>query len=405
MKSAFWRVIALASIAVLVPSMVFAGGEVARSSMAGTNFMNTSADTWVLFHRSMDGEGFGEFVSQGYAGAFNKGTPIDNQGYGRLILPVGDYRLGFEVNDHATGSSVADYMANGGAYRRSDFIIGDFVGNEGATGNNAFGFGQMVNAKLAFGAGEGAASVGAGIYNHTDEDKEGGFKDGSTGFTVNGSWGNGAPGVSGTVEIAAEFTSNSDKFEDSNDSANDEELSGTGFAADGRYSISDDSHLSAGAMVASHNYDTDGASDKYKLMVMKAAYIRDLIEEDSRGACVEFGLGWVSDSFEPDGASEQKSKDIMIPSCRFSGWNQITQKFRLYGGVESSWSTGTYEDVDNNDDDSFTGDSFDWSAGLGWNPNDNVMIEFFLLTSNISNFLTLGSTTPVVGGIGAHASW
>ena len=399
MKSAFWRVIALALIAVLLPSMAFAGGEVARSAMAGTNFMNTSADTWVLFHRSMDGEGFGEFVSEGYSGASG------DEGFGRLILPVGNFRLGIEVNDAATGSNLVDYSLNGGPYRRA-FTIGEWIDDEGVTGNNGFWNGQMVTVKAAGAMGAGAASLGVGIYNNTDEDNtDTGFKDASTGFTVNGSWGNGAPATQGTIELAAEFTSHSDKFEDTVDSANDLELSGTHFGADARYSISDDSHLEGAFAMLSSDLDFDTGSDGNSATIFKAAYVRDLIEEESRGAVAEVALGWSEFAFEPDGGSEATETSTAIPSVRFAGWNQISGKFKLFGGVENSWSTSSEEDTDNDVDESSTGDSFGWSAGLGWDPTDNVAIEFFFLTDNISNFLTLGSTTPIVGGIGAHASW
>lgn len=400
MKSAFWRVIALALIAVLVPSMAFAGGEVARSAMAGTNFMNTSADTWVLFHRAMDGEGFGEFVSEGYD-YVDEGDP---EGFGRLILPLGNYRLGIEVNDAATGSNLVDYSGNGGAYRRA-FTIGGFIGDEGPTGNNGFNFGQMVTAKLGFAAGEGGASVGLGIYNHTDEDNEAETKDASTGFTFNGSWGNGAPATAGTIEVAAEFTVHSDKTEDGVTPANDEELSGNHIGLDARYSISDNSHLEGAIVILGSDYETDAGSDTYGVMGFQATYARDLIEEESRGAVAEVGLAYSGFSYEPDGASEQTTNTTTIPSFRFSGWNQISKRFTLFGGVEASWSSEAEEDSDSAVDESTTGDSFDWSAGLGFNPNENVMIEIFLLTDNLGDGLTPGSTTPLVGGIGAHAAW
>jgi hypothetical protein len=400
MKSAFWRVIALAMIAVLVPSMAFAGGEVARSAMSGTNFMNTSADTWVLFHRAMDGEGFGEFVSQGYAGEQNKGATF-NEGYGRLIMPVGDYRIGISVNDRATGSSVADYTANGGPYNRV-LTIGDWVADNGFTGFNGFLNGEFVNAKIAGSLAEGGWSGGVGWYSNGFDDNEADVKDNATGLTVNGSWGNGAPGVQGTIEVAAEFTLHSDKHEET---GADAELSGNHIAADARYSLNDNSHFGAGFVMLSSDLEAAGGTDTAGFTSFRIVYVRDLVEEESRGANAEVGFGWSNFSFEPDGASEQTESSLDFPSCRFAGWNRLSEHFKLFGGVSNSWGTSTEEDSDNAIDLSSRGDSFGWTAGLGWDPTDNVAIEIFVLTDNISSFATLGSTTPIVGGIGAHAGW
>jgi hypothetical protein len=203
MKSAFWRSLALALVvAVVLPTVAFAGGEVARSSMEGTNFMNTSADTWILFHRSLEGDGYGEFVSQGYNGNINKGGGA-NEGFGRLILPFGDYRLGFEINNRDAGSSVLGYAWNAGPYRRDGGTIGDFI--DGWNGYNGFWNGQMAAVKGAMAMGTGSASVGIGIFDdhYEDNDVDAPSLDESKGFNLNASWGNGAPGTQGTLEIAA----------------------------------------------------------------------------------------------------------------------------------------------------------------------------------------------------------
>jgi len=408
MKSAFWRVFALALIVALVPSMAFAGGEVARSSMAGTNFMNTSADSWIFFHRTVDGGGMAELVTQGYD---EDGDPY-GAAFGRLTLPFGDYILGFEINDDATGSNLVDYSFNGSPYSRF-FTISSWEDSFGPTGANAFRDGQMMTVKAAGAMGAGAGSVGVGIYNNTYDDTDGGEKFGSTGFALNASWGNGAPKTQGTIELAGEFTTHSNKYENSNDATQDEELSGNHFGANARYSVSDDSHLEAGFAFLSSDYDNSeasgGGTDTFGVMGFKLNYARDLVEESDRGAVVEVGFNYLNMSVEPDGAAEATSSSMAFPVCRFAAWHQITGKFRLFGGFAGAWSSNTDEDPDDvwffDTDSNYKVDGSYWTTGIGWNPTDNLGLEFYVLTDNISSALALGSDTPLVGGVGAHASF
>jgi hypothetical protein len=414
MKSAFWRSLALALVAALVlPSIALAGGEVARSAMGGTNFMNTSADTWILFHRSLEGDGYGEFVSQGYNGNYNKGTTDHNDGFGRLILPFDDIRVGFEVNNRDAGSGLVGYSWNTGPFLGRGNSIGDFIYNADVSGNNAFWGGNMLTAKAAFAMGTGGASVGLGIYNDSYEDNDAPYKENSTGFSLNGSWGNGAPGTQGTIEVAGEFTTHSDKYEDT-DTA---EQSGNHFAANGRYSVSDDSHVEGAFFKLSSDYDdgfaTPSTSDAYGITGLKLNYARDLVEEADHGALVEIAFDYMKQTYEEDGASEASLTTMTFPSCRFSAWHEIRTNWTLYGGVTAGYLfKNTEEDPDgttggslDTDSDRVGDDSFSWTAGLGWDPNDHIGIEFFLMTSNLDNVASLGNTSPLIGGIGAHGSF
>jgi hypothetical protein len=421
MKSAFWRSLALALVvAVVLPTVAFAGGEVARSSMAGTNFMNTSADTWVLFHRSLEGDGYGEFVSQGYNGNVSKGGG-DNEGFARLTLPFGDYRLGFEINDRAAGSGVLGYAWNAGPYNHAEsyndfglygLTIGDFV-DEFGNGYNGFWDGQMASIKGAFAMGTGSASIGAGIFNDNIEDNTDSEKFGSTGFNLNASWGNGAPATAGTIELVGEFTTHSSKDEVA---AGNQELSGNHFAVDGRYSVDDDNHIEGAIAKLTSDYTDDIAapstSETIGLTAFKVNYVRDLVEEADHGALVEVSFDYLKFTFEPDandpaGSAEISESFTAFPSCRFSAWHEMPKNLSLYGGVEGSYLfKGTFEDPNDSEDDQFAGSSsFSWTAGLGWDPNDHIGIEFFLMTSNLDQILSLGNTAPLIGGIGAHSSW
>lgn len=411
MRSAFWRSLALALAMVALPSIALAGGEVARSSMAGTNFMNTSADTWIFFHRSMSGEGFAEFVSEGYNAS---GGDID-QGYGRVILPVSDFRLGVEINDPATASNIVDYSWNGAPYQRV-FAIGDWIA--GTSSANAFFGGQMATVKLAGGLGSGAGwSVGAGYYNESFKDNapDPAQEDSSVGFNINGSFGGAnAPKTEGAFEVAAEFTSHSAKSEDNADPSADPntDFSGIHFGANGRWSMSDDSHFEGAFAFLSSDSDVDDTDDaddnpvttSEGILALKVTYARDLFEEVDRGGLFEVAMDYISQSAEPDGADKVSQSAFALPVARFSAWHEFIDNWTLYGGVSGGY-VFAFTDEFGGDEEGATETSFDWSLGLGWDPMDMLGLEAFITTSNLDQIASLGNSDPLFGGFGAHATW
>lgn len=368
--------------------------------------MNTSADTWVLFHRSLEGDGWAEFVSQNYADDGSNGD-----GFGRLIVPFGDYRIGFEVNNGAVGSSVFNYSSNGAPYL-SGPTIGGFISGQVIGDYNGFWAGQMISVKGAAAAGAGAASVGFGIFSDSFEDNDDEENEEATGFNLNGSWGNGAPGAAGTIEIAAEFTTH--KYKEEGFATNDE-LDGNHYSVNARYSVSDDSHLEGSfTKLSSDESDDDDttANVEHGITAMKLGYVRDLVEAEDHGSVVELYFAYSQTTEEEDDAAEASQSNTMFPGWRFSSWHQVKDNWKIFVGVGSTYTWAlSEEDPDgtntswDTDSERQGDDSFSWTAGLGFDPNDHIGLEFFLATENLDKAISLGNDTALIGGIGAHGSF
>jgi hypothetical protein len=383
MKSAFWRSIAVVAL-VAVPMMANAndatiGSEVANSAMYGGTLMNTTA-IFNVFPHLVTGNGTGVELNTMNSGA----GKIWWEAYDELWLTmdVGLMNYGMSGSAFMWGNGWNFVNPYAGSAIFSNFNMVNLGIAKPLSGGGAW----AVGVKLApFG---GVESTDAADV--TDEIN-------ATGYGFNGSWGNGDG-----LHVGGEFAMT--KFETVDGTADEtDEQSTMGFGVTGRYDT--DLYI----YQANFAYTTDGLSgDNFAedddttalgFMVNAGRYLKNEVDGQ---ATAEFGIGWASFGNEVGDVTDDSSA-FLLPAVRVSAWEKIGDYFGLMGGLgfTHAFLGNEFDDGTDTTEDKLAGSTFDWSAGLFFQPTDNVRLDARFESGNLNQVLSLGNDSPLVMYLGA----
>jgi len=360
------------------------GSEVANNAMYGGTLMNTTAIFNAFPHM---------VVNNGTGVELN--TMGDGMGkvwweaYDELWLTMDAGRMDYGMSGSAfmwgNGWSLVNPF-DGTAFEDAMMV------NLGIAKPTANGGGWAVGVKLAPTGGSEFTPEGANPV--TGEQNV-------TGYGVNGSWGNGDG-----LHIGAEWATNS--IEDvSGDPAITEEMSNMGFGVNARFDT--DTWIYQGNFTYISASETDDTptpvvpDDDTTALAFEANAGRYLKNEVDGQTSAEFGLGWVSASNEFDVDKDDVSA-FLLPAVRVSAWEMIGDYFGLMGGLGFThvMATNTSDDstVEGEEESKFNGSFFDWSAGLFFQPTDNVRIDARFEEGNLNQILSTGNNQPLVMYLG-----
>ena len=379
MKSAFWRSIAVVAL-VAVPMMANAndatiGSEVANDALYGGTLMNTTAIFNAFPHLVTSngtgvelntmGDGMGKVWWEAYDELW-------------LTMDVGrsDYGLEGAAFMWGAGYSLLEPFEGSDTFTRSNFL------NLGIAKPTSGGGAWALGVKLApFGGTE--ETVG----DVTDEIND-------TGYGFNGSWGNG-----NGLHIGAEFAMTTLEFVDAGDPADVLEFSDMGFGVNARFDTS--SYIYQGSFVYTTNSISETSledidTNVFGIEVNAGRYLKNEVDGQTSA---EFGLAWAAVSEEQADITDDGSL-FLFPAVRVPSWEMITDRFGLMGGVGFShaFASDKLEGGDGTipEEDKFAGAQFDWSAGLFFQPSDNVRIDARFQEGNLNNVLSLGNQEELV---------
>lgn len=382
MKSAFWRSIAVVAL-VAAPMMATAndatiGSEVAYNSMYGGTLMNTTA----IFNA------FPHLVT-----ANGTGVELNTMGDGMgkvwweaydefwLTMDVGRMDYGLEGTAFMWGNGYSFLDPFQGSDVFADFNMVNLGIAKPLSGGGAW----AVGVKLApFGGGEST------VADVTDELN-------ISGYGVNGSWGNGDG-----LHLGAEFAMTNVETVDGGTDTSDE-ISDMGFGVNARFDT--DTYIYQGNFVYTSNSisgDSFAEDDDTTIFGIEANAGRYLKNEVDGQATAEFGIAWASYGNEVGDVTDDATL-FLLPAVRVSAWEKITDRFGLMGGVGFTYAFDSNETDDgtNTTEDKFSGSVFDWSAGLFFQPSDNVRLDARFQEGNLNNVLSLGNQEELVLYLGA----
>lgn len=399
MKSAFWRTMALIAI-VAMPTVAAAndatiGSEAAHSSMGGTTLNNTTAIFNAYPHLVVFNGNGAEIVSQSLVGG------ATDSGRGRVWWEAYDgLWLNLNVGRLDYGGQAANFVWGGN--RAMEFF------NPSVFGDAAAGFSGLdhpwINlgiAKPTTGGGAWAANVFFGADSFEDGAGDNPVKDSSTGFGGLFSWGNGN-GLHVSAEVAIQ-------------SETDETFNGTEVVADDgsflNFSVNARKdtplYIYQGSFVfgSGSGAGEDDTEVDESVLGLYASAGRFLKNEIDGQTSIEF-YGAFATSKDEVGDADQTSTTIVIPGVRVAAWEQISDRFGIMGAMYGMYTLDSFEENDGADPDPDTDDSsasfdYDWSAGLYFQPTDNVRIDFQFNKAELGNVLSLGNDQPLVWYLGA----
>lgn len=385
MKSAFWRSIAVVAL-VAVPMMANAndatiGSEVANNAMYGGTLMNTTA-IFNAFPHLVTANGTGvELNTMG-------------DGMGKVWWEAYDELwLTMDVGRMDYGMSGSAFMWGNGWSLVNPFDATVFENammiNLGIAKPTSNGGGWAVGLKAAPNGGfeSTPAGGGTGEYNFT-------------GYGVNGSWGNGD-----NFMVGAEWAMTTMEDVDYN-TVGTQEFSNMGFGVNARFDTETYIYQGNFTFINGSITDSEGTpDDDVSGFGFEANAGRYLKNEVDGQATAEFGLGWVSGSNEyGDPVATDDVSAFLLPAVRVSAWENITDRFGLMGGVGFTYAMAgnTFNDGSGagDDEDKTNFSTFDWSAGLFFQPSDNVRIDFRFEENNLDKVLSLGNDDALVMYIG-----
>lgn len=400
MKSAFMRAVAVLALA-LVPTMAYAndatiGSEVAHSSMMGATLMNTTAIFNAFPHRVVyNGNGVELNTEDLYLGG--------GQAQGRVWWEAYDGTwLNLSVGRNDFGAQGANFMwggtlAGGTMFRPGDY--GDVLGGYSAIDNPWINIGI---AKPTSNGGAWAAGVFFGADQTSDNAVDPNVDNGGTAFGANFSMGNGN-GFDFGVEIA---------YQSEEDQNFDPKLEGNFFSGAVNARYDSDSYIYQGSFIfGSGSIDNVAPAEQTDqtavgLIVNAGRYMKNEVDGQ---ATVEF-MASFANMKEEQGSADDKDTMFMIPATRVAAWEKVTDRFGVMGAMTAYYSIDNNEQNDGTDPDpdvDFTsqGLSYDWQAGVFFQPTDVVRVDFQLVKDNLGQLLSLGNDQPLVWFLGATASY
>lgn len=396
MKSAFWRTMALIAV-VAMPTMAAAndatiGSEAAHSSMGGTTLNNTTAIFNAFPHLTVfNGNGV-EIVTQSLVGG------ADDDGRGRVWWEAYDgLWLNLNVGRRDYGGQAANFMWGGN--RAGEFFTPSMFGDA------APGFSGLDHPWINFGIAKPTANGGAwaanlffGADSVEDDDGDNVVEDSSTGFGGLFSWGNGA-GLHVSAEVGIQ-------------SETDETFDGTDVIADDgsflNFSLNvrkdTDLYIYQGSFVfgsGSGEGEDDGEIDESLMGVYVSAgrFLKNAVDGQTS---IEFYAAFASAKDEV-GDEEETFNTFLIPGVRVAAWEKISDRFGVMGAMYGAYAMDSDEETFGDETEKFTtsGFSYDWSAGLFFQPTSNVRIDFQFNKEELGQVLSLGNEEPLVWYIGA----
>lgn len=384
MKSAFWRSIAVVAL-VAVPMMANAndatiGSEVANSAMYGGTLMNTTA----IFNA------FPHLVVE-------NGTGVElntmDDGMGKIWWEAYDELwLTMDVGRMDYGMSGSAFMWGQGWSVVSPFDPVVFENammlNLGIAKPTSNGGGWAVGAKIAPNGGTSSTPAGGEATELN-----------WSGYGFNGSWGNGDG-----LHLGAEFAMTTQ--EAVTPAPAKAETSNMGFGVNARWDT--DNYIYQGNFTYVSQSDTDdqGTPDDdttgFGFQVNAGRYLKNEVDGQ---ATAEFGIGWASSTNEfGDPVQKDSGSAFLLPAVRVSAWEKIGDYFGIMGGVGFTYAmtSGTFDDGSGagEAEDSFNFSTFDWSAGLFFQPTDNVRFDARFEESNLNQVLSLGNDSPLAMYLG-----
>lgn len=381
MKSAFWRSFAVVAL-VAMPAMANAndasiGSEVATNAMYGATLMNTTAVFNAFPHMVVDhgtgvelntmGDGFGRVWWEAYDNTW-------------LTMDVGRMDYGLSGTSFMwTG------MASGLVFQGSPVFENYNMVNLGMARATSGGGSWAVGARLA--------PFGGSKFTGADPETE----NNATGYGFNASWGNGDG-----LDLGGEFAWT--KLENITTPAagaeTKDESTDTGFGVNGRYTT--DMYIyQASFLFANGSTKGDSFTDEQKTTDLGVyASAGRFLKNDVEGqATAEFGLGWVKDKYE-EGDFKDENSAFFLPAVRVAAWEKISRRFGLMGGVGFAHAFGKETIDPAGTEDKNTGSVWDWSAGLFFQPTENVRIDARFQEANLDQVLSLGNQEPLVFYLG-----
>ena len=388
MKSAFWRVTALAFAAVMILPHVVLATEAKHDALMGTPLIPTSADYNAFAHKAAGGDGFVELTTQDFDGSASASA--------KMIFGINDsFDLQLQANDSAFLTRVLDY-AWGGTSRSNAVSLGSAL----------FGApSQVMDVDLIGGSDTSAWSIGVSLSQDKDEftaadGTESG--DSETGIGLRASFGNDQ--FDGAVEFGSRSASADDgsTVNDTNERA---------FGAFGK--LYSDAWTFCGAVgIGTSDDGSDATSDDPSATVFMAGAGYTFRQDDDGTVTGEVMIDYMKSKDNGDGSGGSfDDTGIYVPACRVAVDHAIGSRFRVYAAATSSYVMYKTEFRDDADPPNETevrerGYSFDWSAGLGFSIFDNVQLDAVLQTDNLEYLgsvgADLGPRRPVSTALGLH---
>ena len=97
---------------------------------------------------------------------------------------------------------------------------------------------------------------------------------------------------------------------------------------------------------------------------------------------------------------------LAFPGVRVAAWEQISQHFGIMGAVYGAFMIDGYEETDDVDpepdsDQTWKYHSYDWTAGMFWQPKSNVRVDIQFNKPEMGKIISLGNDDPLAMFIGA----
>lgn len=386
MKSAFWRSLVVVAI-LAAPVMANAydasiGSETAHNAMNGATLMNTTA-VFNVFPHMVVNNGNGVELDTAFGSGFGRAWWEAHDGWW-TSLTVGRSDLGAQGANYMWGgdnlTTLFPTSGPGSPFNDSMFM------NLGIARATASGGAWSANLMLApFGG------------NSFEDDTPNDFETNSTGYGASVSWGNG-----NGLDLQGEF--GTQKVEDKDnlaDVSTDESLLNFGLNArfeNGNY-IYQGSLIYADQSQGNNQNAPEPSSSQVGLLATVGRFIKNDVDGQ---ATVEVGAAWLNQSGDDDGdpALEDSATLLGFPAVRVAAWEMISNRWGVQGGVTWGHIFTSAEFDPGNEKDSENFSDYTWSAGLFFQPKDNVRFDARFEENNLNQILSLGNDSPLVMFIG-----
>jgi len=376
------------------------GSEVAHSSMGGTTLNNTTAIFNAFPHMVIYNGNGAEIDSERLSG----GGYYPAEPFGRawweckedlwFIADVGREDYGTRSSNFMWGNS----RAMGGFtlmdYGNLSFPAFDYEGtthpwiNLGVAKPNGAG---AWSANVFFGADSRTFTAGDNDLTHS-----------SNGMGALFSWGNGSD-----LNVSAEVMKKSEKLEYYSGTDVVEDTDGFFSGALNVRKDTTDKIYQASIVFGSGSYEQNGVTDTYDTSVfgVYASAGKFLKNACDGQTSIELFASMGSEKHE-QGDWDDKDSMIAVPGVRVAAWEQISRHFGIMGAVYGAYQLDKYEENDGTDPDPDYDDGdkyhwYDWTAGIFYQPKENVRIDVQLNQDNLCNVLSLGNEDPLAVYIGA----
>jgi len=375
------------------------GSEVAHSSMGGTTLNNTTAIFNAFPHLVIyNGNGV-ELDTECLAGSpSNYPDPFGRAWWECkedlwMILDVGR-------TDYGTRSS--NFMW-GNSRDMDGFSLMNYgnlpQGYEGTTH-------PWINIGVAKpnGAGAWSANIFFGADSYTDAAGDNSLTDSSSGVGALFSWGNGAD-----LNVSAEVMKKGEKHEFLN--GTDVVENKNGFLSGSLNARKDTATriYQASIVFGSGSYEPFGNptpdptdTSVFGVYASTGKFLKNAC--DGQTSIEIFAA--MGNEKHTTGDYEEKDGMIALPGVRVAAWEQISKHFGIMGAVYGAYMIDKYEEVDGADpdpdyDDTWKYHSYDWTAGMFWQPKSNVRVDIQFNKPEMGKIISLGNNDPLAMFIGA----